>query len=111
MELNTAPREKKTAGLGQGIAALDLGIASLICSFFGIAPVSGWMVGSIGLGCAIAGMILANKGIEKAIEGNTSHQMASVGRKLSIAGLVLSIVFIIIGIIITAAVFNTSRYY
>jgi hypothetical protein len=69
------------------IITLALGIASLsLC----------WAYGIFGIGCGIAGMILAGK----CAVSNPGSKMASVGRKLSLAGIIISAVSAVIWLIV-----------
>jgi uncharacterized membrane protein len=98
MELNTTLQEKKTAGLGQSIASLVLAGNALTCALGSISRDFGWVYNIFGIGCAIAGMILANKGIKKAIAGNTSYGMANAGRTISILSWIASVILFIINV-------------
>ena len=90
-------QEKKTAGLGNGIASLVLGI----CSFF---PYCGWIMG-------IVGIVLAGKSKRAAIEGNTSYGLAKVGKTLSVIGIIFSAILTLIFIIAAIGSATVSRSY
>lgn len=80
-------------GKGQAIAALVLGIVSLVCCWEGYGAL-------IGLACGVVGLIMASQAKKK---GNEST-MRKLGFVFSLIGIILSAIFFVAcGICVSAA--------
>lgn len=88
-EISVGTKVKGFVGMGLAIGGLVFGIISFIYFYFGI----------FGIPMSIVGRILAGKSVE---EGNQSSA-CSVGQKLGTAGMIVSIVGTVVGIIVMAA--------
>lgn len=75
---------EQTNGKGQAIAALVLGICSLVCCWEGYGAL-------IGLACGVVGMIMASQAKKK---GNEST-MRKLGFVFSLIGIILSAIFFV----------------
>ena len=70
-------------GKGFSIAALILGIVSLVLAWF-------YMINIVALACAIVGLVLATKGRKAAAAAGTPSGLGTAGLVLSIIGLVFA---------------------
>ncbi len=106
-DIKATPAPAPTTGPGEGkvIAALILGIVSIVIAFIGIF-VAGFICGLIGVVCGIVGICLAASAYKNGKRGG----MFIAALICSIIGLIFAAVIFIIGIIMMAAIVSAGTY-